>query len=239
MALRVWRRRSNRRAVSPILATVFLVALTLTAGILIWTLQLHPTPALPMVYYQAEGGITYPVWGDPTDLNATTGLYSNMNASIISITKVTEPVPLKAVQFTFVCHNDTPTPVTTLLVSGSLAAMSWFPGSSQTIPTNAPTLGYCATFNANGLGAFSTFYNRLGFYEPLTLGASLLEAGDAFILYLHTPRSVLEGNHPDVDDYHGAPPWCFVRADACTIYLTDTQTSASVVLAKIPVIQLA
>jgi hypothetical protein len=48
------------------------------------------------------------------------------------------------------------------------------------------------------------------------------------------------GGNPvlDNDDYHGAPPWCFLTPSACTIYITytgDPQTT----LAEIPVYELA
>jgi len=276
------RRGSPRGGVAPIIATILLVGMTVAAGVLVWSFTLRPTQPAPQVFFQATGGQTYPVWGDPTDCTpvlpnptsyyttggtsnpnwdtyktawvsqcetSTTGMYNLMNVSMISITKVTEPIPLTAVWFDFVCTNNTPVRVTTHLVQGSLAAMSWYPGSSQSIPSNAPTLGACATFVATGSGQFSTYYNRLGFYEPLSSSATYLEAGDAFILYLHTSNSVFEApspaepastwNHPDVDDYHGAPPWCFTVVGACTIYLTDTQTTPQVVLASIPVSSLA
>jgi len=42
----------------------------------------------------------------------------------------------------------------------------------------------------------------------------------------------------DFDDYHGAPPWCFLSPGACTIYLTYTGTP-SALLAEIPVYSLA
>lgn len=93
------------------------------------------------------------------------------------------------------------------------------------------------------------FYNRLGFYDPLKLNATLLEPGDAFILYVHTANSVFEApspietqatwNLPDTDDYHGAPQWCFNVAGACTIYLVDSGVHPSTVLATIPVTELA
>ncbi|HYK92748.1 MAG TPA: archaellin/type IV pilin N-terminal domain-containing protein [Thermoplasmata archaeon] len=281
---RRWRHRQRHRAVAPIIATILLVGLTVAAGVVVWMFRIKPPSPPPAVFYTAQGGLTYPVWGDPTDCrpvmpqptsyytsggtsnpnwptystawwaqchNSQTGTYNMMNVSEISITKVSQPTLLSSVEFEFICHNSTPTPITTTFVAGSLAAMSWFPGSSQSIPSNAPTINSCATFNASnfGGGSFSTYYNRLGFYEPLTLGATLLQPGDAFILYVHTRDSVLEApspiehsntwNQPDVDDYHGAPPWCFSNAGACTIYLLDTATSPQTVLATIPVTSLA
>ncbi len=183
--------------------------------------------------------------------DGTTGTYSNMNVTEILVRAVSKTVLLSDVEFTFVCHNNTPAPVTTFLVRGSLQAMSWFPGSSQAIPANAPTLGSCATFNASGYGggANSVYYNRLGYFQPLTDGATLLQPGDTFVLYDHSEDSVLEApspiepsstwNQPDFDDYHGAPPWCFSNPGACFIQLVDTGVSPQVVLANIQLSQLA
>jgi len=278
------RHRRGRRAISSIIATVFLIALTVTTGVLVWTLTIKPVSPPPTVWYQAQGGFTYPVWGDPTDcipvephpvsyyigngsgdsrwntyMNdwwneceySTTGTYNMMNVSLISITKVSEPILLSSVKFEFICYNTTPTKLTTVLVGGSLQSMSWFPGSSQTLASDAPKLYSCGNFNATtyyGQQANGIYYNRLGFYDPLTEGATLLEPGDAFVLYVHTGNSVFEAPSPiepqntwfkgDIDDYHGAPPWCFSNPGACDIYLIDTATVPNVVLATIPVTSL-
>ncbi len=180
----------------------------------------------------------------------TNGTYNQMNATEIVFTQVTGNVPLADIQFNFICHNNTPAPVTTFLTQGSLAAMSWFPGSSQSIPSNAPTLGYCATFNAKsfGGGAFSVYYNRLGFFKPLSANETLLQPGSSFVLYIHTAGSVREAPSPiepsyrwnldDADDFHGAPSWCFTVPGACTIELVDTAVSNTPALATIPVFDL-
>lgn len=275
-----WRRIRSRRGISDIIAAVFLVAITITAGALLWMLRFplnHPPPTL---WYNAQGGKTVPVWGDPTDcsprmphstsyylgngsrdsrystyMNAwwnqcefsQTGVYQQMNISEILFTQVSQPILLSDVQFSFVCHNSTPRPMTTYLVRGSLQAMSWFPGSSQVLPSTAPKLWSCGTFNASGYGggAFSTFYNRLGYFQPIAPNATLLVPGDAFILYVHSYDSVLEApspiepsstwGHNDFDDYHGAPAWCFNNPGACEIQMTDTATTPNVLLADIQI----
>lgn len=279
-----WRRR-GQRGVAPIIATIFLLAMTIASGVIIWSYSIRPAPPPPKVFIQAQGGLTYPVWGDPTDCRpnlpyntaywlgngssnsrwttymndwwseceySDSGVYNMMNVSEISITSVSQSIPLANVQFEFICHNNTPAPITTVLVGGSLAAMSWFPGSSQTLAANAPTLGSCGSFNVSQAypqEANGVYFNRLGFYDPLRNGATLLTPGDAFILYVHTANSVFEApspiesqsswNQPDADDYHGAPTWCFNTVGACTIYLVDTGVSPHAVLATVPVTELA
>jgi hypothetical protein len=203
-------------------------------------------------YPYANGSHTLlPTWppypGDPDtpetyqcDTTAT-GNYSLMNATQIIITQHTpDVIPLDEIEFTFECHatNATGDNYTTYLVQGNLAAMTWFPGSSTSPAPDAPHLGVCGTFAPSG--AYSTLYNRLGIFVPLFNGTGAgdsLENGDTFILYVHTPGQPLDYHGDclpgygsvcvDSDDFHGAPPWCFVVPDACTIsftYLGTPQT---------------
>jgi len=269
--------------VSTVIAVVLLLGITIVAGVLLWSFEFAPPSAPPTVYYTASAGITYPVWGDPTDcwpvlphapsyylgngsgnprwnvyMNAwwndceygTNGTYNFMNATEIVFTQVSQPIALASIQFNFVCHNTTPAPSTTFLVRGSLQAMSWFPGSSETLPADAPQLWSCGTFNASGYGggANSVYYNRLGFFKPLTFGASTLQPGDSIVIYVHSMNAVLEAPNPiepqstwyvnDFDDYHGAPAWCFTDPNACSIVLVDTAIRNQPVLATIPLISL-
>jgi len=174
------------------------------------------------------------------------GTYRNMNVTLIEISRVSAPIPLSDVEFEFICTNSTPTYLQTTLVSGPLSAMEWEPGFNQTIPSNAPVIGKCATFDANGAGggANSVYYNRLGYFDPVNFNEVDLSPGQTVVVYVHTPNSVLEAPNPiepvstwnisDGDDYHGAPPWCFTVPNACTIELLDTVWSPAVVLATIP-----
>jgi flagellin-like protein len=179
--------------------------------------------------------------------NGDTGHYNQMNVSQIVITQVSRIIPLASVQFAFVCTNTTPTYISNDLVKGSLAAMSWFPGETESnLSASAPKLASCATFNASnyGGGANGVYYNRLGFFEPLNQNGDVLQPGDAIIIYIHTANSIFEApspiepqstwNTPDVDDYHGGPPWCFTVPGACTIELTDTASVPAALIAAIP-----
>ena len=272
------RPRPVGRGVSNVIAAVLLLGITVAGGVLLWSFQFTTVTPPPMIYYTAQGGLSYPVWGDPTDcrpvlpnpgsyylgngsgdprwntymnawtsqcLNGNSGLYNSMNSTEIVVTQVSQSVRLADIQFNFICHNESPTVMTTFLVRGSLQAMSWFPGSSQAIPSNAPKLWSCGTFNASGYGggAFSVYYNRLGFFKPLTYGATLLAPGDSIVLYVHTRNAVLEApspieppstwNHDDFDDFHGAPTWCFTDPGACSVVLVDTAFKNQPVLATI------
>lgn len=228
---------------------------------------------------QPKGNWSYPLasslssswtnqWWNQCEFSVS-GNFSLMNTSQI-IVSATSPsnIPLTQINLTFVCDGAlAPAPYTrpgtTVLVSGSLAAMTWFPGSTSSPAPNAPRLGSCGGFNAGGFGggAFGTLYNRLAVFVPISANSSVLQSGDTFILYIHNggwpldyacvtngqpwggvgsicPNGIIRGPLLDVDDYHGAPPWCFTNPAACTIYLTYTGTP-STLLATIPVYSLA
>lgn len=248
-------RRRRRRGVSNIIAAIFLVAITIVAGTTLWELSLKFPAETTLVTYVAHAGLKVPAWGDPTDCvpvgypitptstwNATErnaysedctenppiGNFSPMNATEITFTSVTPSnLALVDIQFEFLCHNNSNG--TTVLVSGSLAAMTWFPGATTSPAPNAPHLGWCATFDAAGFGggAFGTLYNRLGLFVPIQTNVNVLQPGDTFILYVHTPNSIYDPScartgYQDCDDYHGAPPWCFTVPNACEIKMLAT-----------------
>lgn len=279
MARRRRWRLNRARGVSEIIGAILLIALTLVAGALLWTFHFYTPPAPPTVNFVIRSGGSNPVWGDPTDCQpqgswhypltgsttidswntgfqnecaypATSGNYSLLNTTELIVSGFTpSSIPLDDIEMTFICNG-------TILVNGSLASMTWFPGSSTDPAPNAPTLGYCGTFDAGGYGggAFSTYYNRLGLFVPLRPNVTVLEDGDTFILYIHNGgypldyacttswivgyyglcTSVTNGPINDFDDYHGVPPWCFSRPGQCTIYLSYTG-SPSTLLATIPV----
>jgi len=125
--------------------------------------------------------------GDGKD-GATTGNYSELNTSeFIIATHSPAAIPLSEVDFTFVCNNASNNGGTTILISGSLAGMTWYPGITQvTNETTEPLLGKCGTFNAASTAAANDLYsNRLGIYIPIRYGSTYLENGDTFILYIH------------------------------------------------------
>jgi hypothetical protein len=259
--------------VSNIIAAILLVAMTIIAGTTLWTLTFHyPTQPITLSYI-AKADLKEPVWGDPTDCvpagypispgytwnnaeqnawwtecyNNQIGNFSLMNATEIVFTSVAPTnIPLSEIQFNFYCHNTTNGPATTTLVSGTLDTMTWFPGSTTTAPPDAPTLGFCGTFDARdyGGGAFGTLYNRLGIFVPITDNQNVIHAGDTFILYVHTPDSVYDPAPPaydgsvplgaDADDYHGAPTWCFTTPGACQIKIVYLG-NPNQLLATIPV----
>lgn len=294
---RRWRAR-RRRGVAEIVGAILLVALTIIAGVMLWTLQINTPPAPPSANFAFQGGGSAPVWGDPTDCQPwgnwtyplssslysswatdwhdecstnVAGNFSPMNVSQMIVAAVSPTnLLLSEISLTFLCDGRfAPAPYTTqnttVLLSGSLANMTWFPGitsGSGATPGSVPTLGWCGGFHASGYGGgkFGTAYNRLGIFTPLSEGVNVLRAGDTFVLYLHQggwpmdyscvdPHSSIFSACPsadrtnlmpifDHDDYHGAPPWCFTNVQACTLKVVYTGTPATT-LATIPLTDLA
>jgi len=119
---------------------------------------------------------------------AVTGNFSDLNTSeFIISTHTPAAIPLSQVIFTFVCNNASNNGGTTDLIKGSLAGMTWYPGTTQVSnETTEPLLGKCGTFNAASTTTANDLYsNRLGIYVPIRQGATYLENGDTFILYIH------------------------------------------------------
>lgn len=182
--------------------------------------------------------------------NGTNGTYNLMAAARIVITGVSQPIPLSGLEFQFVCVNTTPTYQMTYLVQGLLADMEWEPGAAnnENFSSSAPHLGTCATYNPQGSGANSVYYNRLGFFDPLNPNIDVLTPGMTIVIYIHTPDSVYEApnpleptsawGQPDADDYHGAPLWCFTVPGSCTIRLVDTDWSYPAIVLSEPVYML-
>ena len=227
-----WRRKS-RRGVSEIIGAVLLIALTLVAGVLLWSFKLYTPPAPPSITVVLRSGGANPVWGDPTDCQpwgynlssyptagmngsalstwlgnqydgpnvhswwgqcgdgndgAVTGNFSDLNTSeFIISTHTPDSIPLADVDFTFVCSNASNNGGTTILISGSLAAMTWYPGVTPIDDElGAPVLQKCGSFNAANTATANDLYsNRLGIYVPIRPNATYLENGDTFILYIH------------------------------------------------------
>lgn len=233
----------------------------------------------------------YTAWGDAwwnqceffsEDEYPTPGNFTSMNTSEIIFHQISaNDISLADVNFTFLCNGAyAPSPYTedktTVLLTGTLADMTWFPGVEGEAPSNAPLLGNCGGFDmgAEAGAAYGNLFTRLTIFIPLTNTSSYLENGDYMILYIHNggypldyacvegsatspqppsqpwagdasvcppapghPNGIVNGPILDIDDYHGAPPWCFESILACTIDITYTGSPATL-LASIPVYDL-
>lgn len=249
-----WRRGRGRRGVAPIIGTILMLAMTMVVFTILFSFHFYTPPASPQVTFVIRSGGSNPVWGDGTDTPPGGG-YSLLNTTAIIVASASPiNIPLDEIQFTFLCNNASSGGNESILVQGTLASMTWYPGQSGTAPADAPKLGWCASFHAGGYGggAFGTAYNRLGVFVPISDANVTLQAGDTFLLYIHNGGYPLDygGGAGDCiggvakvpcldgDDYHGAPPWCFTDPGACTIILTYLG-SPTTQLVSIPVYSLA
>lgn len=294
--MRIPHRRSprDRRAVSEIIATILLLAITIVAGTILWTFHVYTPPNPPSSSFVYRSGGSNPVWGDPTDCqpvgnwsyplatsldrtwsnqwyqqceDTVTGNFSSLNTTQIVFHGLSSnDLPTSAITFTFLCNGAyAPAPyttsTTTVLLTGTLAQFTWFPGQTSSAPAG-PYLGYCGGFDmGNEAGvAFGSLFTRLTIFVPLSNSTHNLANGDTLYIYIHNggypldfacvtpqqpwgwdrqicPHGTTGGPLLDVDDYHGTPPWCFSSPAACTIDISYTG-SPSTLLGSMPVYDL-
>lgn len=233
---RAWRRHRLpvTRAVSPMIASILLTAITIAAGVVLWTFRIQTPSTGVQVEYVAEGDQTEPAWGDPTDCSNTT-IYASCDALPAFFIVFTEHTPedllLTQLDFTLQCNK-------TSLVNGTFTAMEVVPGSGSNPGTGSPALGKCGTWKPSSSGTTATYFNRLAYFQQIDTGAKTLHDGDIFVVYEHPLATFCDrsGYCPD-DDYHGAPPWCFTTPTACDIVLSYTGTPARVI-ATIPLLEI-
>jgi flagellin-like protein len=229
-----WRRAPQRRAVTPIIASCLLTAITVAAGVVLWTFHIQTPSSGVQVEYVAEGGQTEPAWGDPTDCSNQT-IYASCDGLpaffIVFTAHAPDDLLLTDLDFSLLCNK-------TSLVNGTFQEMEVIPGSGSNPGSGSPALGSCGSWKPSTNGNQATYFNRLTYFQQIKPQAKVLQDGDIFVVYQHPLATFCDrsGNCPD-DDYHGAPPWCFTVPGACTIVLSYTGTPSSV-LADIPMLEI-
>lgn len=172
------RLRGRPRGVAEIIGAILLVALTIVAGVILWSFRINTPVAPPSVSFVIRSGSSNPAWGDPTDCQptgswtyplarsqygswsngwynqcyvGTSGNFTTLNTTQLIVSGVSSTnLLLSQIVLTFLCNNNTATGGRTTLVTGSLASMTWFPRLSTQPAPDAPSLGYCGNFNAGG-----------------------------------------------------------------------------------------
>ena len=229
-----WRRARRRFAVTPILASVLLVGITVAAGVVLWTFRVNPTSSGVQVEYIAQGDQTEPAWGDPTDCS-NTSIYANCDSLpaffLIFTAHTPSNILLTQLDFDLRCNKSS-------LLNGTFQAMEVVPGSGSNPGSGAPALGKCGAWKPSSGGTGATYFNRLAYFQQINTNAKVLHDGDIFVVYEHALVNFCDRSNkcPD-DDYHGAPPWCFTVVGACYIDLTYTGTPSSVI-ATIPLLEI-
>ncbi len=245
---------SRSRAVTPIIATILLLAITIVAAAVLYSaVNFTPPPSATQVYYRVQGGLTEPVYGDGSDCKQTNGVqtcYSLAAADIlVQSTQPTSGIQVDSLTFRFTCNG-------TVYLEAPLSAMEWVPGSNVMPGPNAPQLGTCGTYTPPNAA-----FDRLAYFVQLTPGDPILSAGDDIVFFLHgftcatganigvnvaggptnppiwgpgggggppPPPPGGGGNNPPCgdDDYHGGPTWCYtIPSSDCTISLFSQTTT--------------
>jgi flagellin-like protein len=207
-------RRRRPRGVSPIIATIFLVAMTLVSGVFLWSFRPKAPPQSTQIFYEVLEGPPEPTWGDGSDCMTVNMVQTclelpSLDFVLTSSTKNT--LPIADLDFYFFCNG-------TVYLSATLAQMAWVPGSNNMPGPNSPTLGTCGTFTPPAAD-----WNRLAYYDQVNAGAANFVDGDTIVLYAHTfepPNCPAPGPMGMCDDdYHGAPVWCYSVPNSCSIEL--------------------
>lgn len=209
-----WRRRS-RRGASPIIATLFLVGITVAGGVILWTLHTRTPPQPVTIEYSVVGGLTLPAWGDGSDCTNSGGSQTCLLLPAFEFVFTAQSpgyLAVASLSFTLWCNG-------TRYLTASLPAMAWVPGTASTPGGSAPQLGKCGTYTPPNAA-----FNRLTYFDQLSPGAVRLNDGDEIVVYTHTFTAFKD------DDFHGAPEWCYTTLNACSIVIAFTGTPQSDVI---------
>ena len=194
--------RPPGRGVTPIIATIFMLGMTVASGAVLWAFSPR-LPSTPTSFeYEAVGGVSVPAWGDGSDCKNVNGSQQclTLPAILIVITSFSPSfIRLADLTFYLICNG-------TIYLQASFPAMEWVPGSPGTPSGSAPQLGHCGTYTPP-----KAAFNRLGFFQQLVPGAAQLQPGDTLVVIAHTFTAFND------DDFHGAPSWCFTTPGACSI----------------------
>lgn len=241
-------RPRSRRAVSPVIATVLLVAITMVlVAVLYGYIQPNYPSQQPQLNFVAEGDQSQQTWGDPTDCSNTTNdaQCNSIPAIFVVFTSFTPAViPLQDLQLYLYCNG-------TSLINGTFASLELIPGTGQNPPSGSPTLGACGGWSPNPVGTHATWFNRLLYFQQVQTNRTVLAVGDMFVVYAHPPLGFKDwgcthGLYPpdstecsgEDDDFHGAPPWCYQEPGLCSVVFYDTAGSGAVV-GQVPLYGLA
>ncbi|HEV2167178.1 MAG TPA: archaellin/type IV pilin N-terminal domain-containing protein [Thermoplasmata archaeon] len=198
----------RRRAVSPIIATILLVGITIIAGISLWTLRFRFPTSNPQISFYVSGSGVMETFGDGSDCKTVgSGPSATQTCEVLPAIDVVvtsfspSTLPVAKLQLYFHCEG-------TIYLTGTLASMEWVPGSTGTVggPGNGvPGLGTCGSYTPPQAG-----FNRFMYYQQVTPGDANLEAGDQFVISAQS----------------FSPPYCaFAPSTSNICWVTSAQNS--------------
>jgi hypothetical protein len=233
-------RRYERRAVQTTIAAILLVAMTISAGVILWTFRPKLPSPTPSFTFQAIGNVPEPVWGDGSDCTGGSNqVCASLPSTFIVITShYPTTIPLTQLTFIFLCNG-------TVYLTGTFAELEWVPGTQGSPSGSAPQLQTCGTYTPPNAA-----FNRMAFFDQAVPGALNLNNGDSLVVFdrtflpspgltcLGTGGPGMGGSNCD-DDFHGIPPWCVTVVNACTMTVTYQTPAASTTVADIPMSAMA
>lgn len=216
---------THRRGVSPVIATVLLLSITIVLlGLLYAFIRLPLSPAPPNLTYASNYNQTsvtvYQEGNNPPSLNCpgASGTCVIPGETFV-VSTLSGSVPYSFVQVQFFCNG-------VLTQSGALTsimnpATSPGPGASAShsslCPGQSGTSAVCQNWPAAwaSLGLIDLVY-----FEPLKSGSSSFGAGDTF--YVYSSVCNLKIGSGGTGEYYGPPTECITGVAKCYIQLLYT-----------------
>ncbi|MDE1822655.1 MAG: hypothetical protein KGI98_17600 [Euryarchaeota archaeon] len=232
----------RKRGVTPIIATVLLLSLTMVlVSVLYYAVKVPMPPQAPYVGFSLQWNSTQleligqgdNAPGSGGQCPKSTGYVCYVRGMDAVVSEVGTPAPLiSLIQVELACNS-------TIKLSASLASINYTntlaASKGGTPPT--PTIPVCGghltpNYKNGNLNCFGTVGNtvplyNLVYYKPINSKAPFIEAGDQFIAYTggFCISTSIDGSIGD--DYYGPPPWCNTIPGACVIQLWYTGNPAA------------
>lgn len=247
---RIGRRASSRRGVTPIIATVLLLALTMVlVATLYYIVRTPMPPQAPYLGFQAEWNVgSVELLGDgdnapgASQCPAATGHICFVQGTQFVLSQVSSPAPpISQILVQFMC-NGTVALQSTLAQITAASAIAGGGAGDGTPPTSAGLCGghyilnHCQDPSGNWVsgGCPSTDLNCFGsvgsgvplysmvYYTPTSTTSLVVEPGDTFTAY-SGGYCISASIDPSIgDDYYGPPSWCNTIPGACSVQLFYT-----------------
>jgi flagellin-like protein len=225
-----YRRALRRRGVSPVIATILLLAITIVLVVVLYELIALPlAPSPPSVQllsnYNSTNIVVYGEGNSPVSLNCPGPSGTCVvPGETFTIQGLTRSVPVSLVQVEFLCDGSVANSGSLTSISNPSTAPSVGAGhASSSLCPNQPTGGpSCINYPAWVDAAFV----NLVYYLPRTTGQTTLQAGDQFVVYGSVCQTRIGSAGGGF--YYGPPPECVSGLVACSIQLIYTGQSGGV-----------
>lgn len=251
-----WRRR-DRRAVTPIIATILMIAILIVLMAVLYAfVAVQPPPQAPVADFTTLWGDTsVELLGDGDNAPgagqcpAATNHICYVSGSQWLLTGTSVPIPINNVEAIFMCNGTgvLQAPLSTVSNTSALAAGGAGDGSP---PTSNSLCGghvianHCGNPNGswvtgggpcnppdlNCFGSVGIGVNlaSLLYYTPNNWKDPMLQAGDVFTAYSGGYCMSSAADNSIGDDYYGPPVWCNDDPGACSLELLYTGTPVTV-----------